>query len=80
MSMFWIVMTFICGTGFGWCLCSLLYILEEYLDDKRDLVKDKLNKRTTFDLFMTHRMVRDNYTGDIQWVRDNRWYKKENKE
>ena len=68
--MFWIIMAFIGGTGFGWCLCSAVEIIGDYLEEKRldDVSKKNWKNLSTY---LTHRMVRDNYTGEIHWVKDN---------
>lgn len=65
-----VVLAFVLGTGFGWCLCSAFEIVDNYLEDRR---LDEVSNRNWKNLstYLTHRMVRDNYTGEIHWVKDN---------
>ena len=65
-----VVLAFVLGTGFGWCLCSAVEIVGNYLEEKR---LDGVSKKNWKNLstYLTHRMVRDNYTGEIHWVKDN---------
>ena len=65
-----VVLAFVLGTGFGWCLCSAIEIVVDYLEEKR---LDDVSNRNWKNLstYLTHRMVRDNYTGEIHWVMDN---------
>lgn len=65
-----VVLAFVLGTGLGWCLCSTVEIIDNYLEERR---LDEVSNRNWKNLstYLTHRMVRDNYTGEIHWVRDN---------
>lgn len=65
-----VALAFVLGTGFGWCLCSAVEIVNNYLEDRRldDVSKKNWKNLSTY---LTHRMVRDNYTGEIHWVKDN---------
>lgn len=64
MNIFYII-TFLVGTGFGWCLCSLVDILRKYLEMKRD---QKKSERTWAELrpYLEHCM--ENAEGGIAWV------------
>lgn len=65
-----VVLAFVLGTGFGWCICSAVEIIDTYLEEKR---LDEVSYRNWKNLstYLTHRMVRDNYTGEIHWVKYN---------
>lgn len=77
---FWLIMSFIAGTGIGWCLCSCLYILDEYLEVRRNQIKINASKRTTCDAFMSHRLVQDHHTGEIGWMSYTEWLEMKRKE
>jgi len=61
-----IVISFVIGTGFGWCLCSLVDILWKYLDMKRH---QKKSERTWAELrpYLEHAMDR-NADGGLVWL------------
>lgn len=63
-----IVISFVIGTGFGWCLCSLVDFIRKYLEMKRD---QKKSERTWAELrpYLEHRRIQ---VGDtVEWVRNN---------
>lgn len=61
-----IVISFVIGTGFGWCLCSLVGIIRGYLEMKRD---QKKSERTWAELrpYLEHAMDR-NQDGGLVWL------------
>ena len=61
-----VVLAFVLGTGFGWCLCSLVGILRRYLEMKRDQRK---SERTWAELrpYLEHAMDR-NADGGLVWL------------
>ena len=61
-----IVISFVIGTGFGWCLCSLVDILLKYLDMKRH---QKKSERTWAELrpYLEHAMDRT-ADGGLVWL------------
>ena len=61
-----IAISFVIGTGFGWCLCSLADILRKYLDMKRH---QKKSERTWAELrpFLEHAMDRT-ADGGLVWL------------
>ena len=61
-----IVISFVIGTGFGWCLCSLVDIFRKYLEMKRDRKK---SERTWAELrpFLEHAMDRT-ADGGLVWL------------
>ena len=61
-----IVISFVIGTGFGWCLCSLVGILRTYLEMKRH---QKKSERTWAELrpYLEHAMDR-NADGGLVWL------------
>lgn len=61
-----IVISFVIGTGFGWCFCSLVDILRKYLEMKRD---QKKSEETWASLrpYLEHCMS-NNTEGGIAWV------------
>ena len=65
MNIFYII-AFLVGTGFGWCLCSLVDILRKYLDMKRH---QKKFERTWAELrpYLEHAMDR-NADGGLVWL------------
>lgn len=66
-----VVLALVLGTGFGWCLCAAVEIVGNYLEEKRlDAVSNRNWKNLS--TYLNHRMVRDNHTGEIHWVKDNR--------
>lgn len=66
MSMFWIIMAFVLGTGFGWCICSLVDTLLKCLDMKRH---QKKSERTWAELrpYLEHAMDRT-ADGGLVWL------------
>ena len=65
MNVFYII-AFLLGTGFGWCLCSLVDILRKFLEMKRH---QKKSERTWAELrpFLEHAMSR-NADGGLVWL------------
>lgn len=65
MNIFYII-AFLVGTGFGWCLCSLVGILWRYLEMKRD---QKKSERTWAELrpYLEHAMDRT-ADGGLVWL------------
>ena len=61
-----IVISFVIGTGFGWCLCSLVDILRKYLEMKRH---QKKSERTWAELrpYLEHAMDRT-ADGGLVWL------------
>lgn len=61
-----IVISFVIGTGFGWCLCSLVDIFRKYLEMKRH---QKKSERTWAELrpYLEHAMDR-NADGGLVWL------------
>lgn len=61
-----IVISFVVGTGFGWCLCSLVDIFRKYLEMKRDQRK---SERTWAELrpYLEHAMDRSS-DGSLVWL------------
>lgn len=65
------VVIFVLGTGFGWCLCSANEIIQCYFDKKHS--EDVAEKNWGgLALYLNHRLVRDNHTGKPIWVKDDR--------
>ena len=65
MNIFYIIV-FLLGTGFGWCLCSLVDTLLKYLDMKRH---QKKSERTWAELrpYLEHAMDRT-ADGGLEWL------------
>lgn len=62
------IVAFLVGTGFGWCLCSLVDFIRRYLEIKRD---QKKSERTWASLrpYLEHQRIQ---VGDtVEWVRNN---------
>ena len=61
-----IVISFVIGTGFGWCLCSLVDILRKYLEMKR---QQKKSERTWNELrpYLEH-CLGHNDEGGLAWL------------
>lgn len=61
-----IIISFVIGAGFGWCLCSLVGILRRCLEMKRDQRK---SERTWAELrpYLEHAMDR-NADGGLVWL------------
>ena len=61
-----IVISFVIGTGFGWCLCSFVDIIRKYLEMKRD---QKKSERTWAELrpYLEHAMDRSS-DGGLVWL------------
>lgn len=61
-----IVISFVIGTGLGWCLCSLVDILRKYLEMKRH---QKKSERTWAELrpYLEHAMDRT-ADGGLVWL------------
>lgn len=66
MNNIYILIAFLLGTGFGWCLCSLVDIFRKYLDMKRHRKK---SERTWAELrpYLEHAMDR-NADGGLVWL------------
>ena len=64
MNIFYII-AFLVGTGFGWCLCSLVDIFRKYLEMKRHRKK---SERTWAELrpYLEHCM--EHAEGGIAWI------------
>lgn len=65
MNIYYII-AFLVGTGFGWCLCSLVDIFRKYLEMKRD---QKKSERTWAELrpYLEHAMDRT-ADGGLVWL------------
>lgn len=65
MNIFYII-AFLVGTGFGWCLCSLVGILRRYLEMKR---QQKKSERTWAELrpYLEH-CLGHNDEGGLAWL------------
>lgn len=66
-----LVLAFVLGTGFGWCICSAVDIIQCYFDKKHseDVAEENWGGLA---LYLNHRLVRDNHTGKPIWVKDDR--------
>jgi len=65
MNIFYIV-AFLVGTGFGWCLCSLVDIFRKYLETKRNQRKSE-EKWTNLRQYLEHCMT-NNTEGGLVWI------------
>lgn len=63
---FWLIMAFIAGTGFGWCLCSLVDIFRKYLEMKRHQRKSE-EKWASLRPYLEHAMDRT-ADGGLVWL------------
>lgn len=73
MNIFYII-AFLVGTGFGWCLCSLVDYIHKYLEMKRYRRKSE-ETWASLRPYLEHRRIQ---VGDtVEWIRNNEVMRRE---